>query len=117
MKICSLRIILLGLIAFGNLAAQPVVKGTVYQDINRNGKKDRSEKGIAGVAVSNGIEVAQTGPDGRYELPSSDDQIIFVIKPADYESPVNSFNQPQFYYIHKPKGSPELKYQGSSPKS
>lgn len=115
MKICSLLTMLFVLSGFGNLSAQPVVKGTVFQDINRNGKKDRSEKGIAGVAVSNGREVVQTGADGRYELPSSDDQIIFVIKPADCQVPVNSFNQPQFYYIHKPNGSPELRYQGASP--
>lgn len=29
--------------------------------------------------------------------------------------PVNEDNQPQFYYIHKPKGSPDLKYEGSAP--
>ncbi|MGV8091195.1 MAG: calcineurin-like phosphoesterase C-terminal domain-containing protein [Mangrovibacterium sp.] len=92
--------------------AQAVVKGIVYEDINRNNKKERNEKGIPDVAVSNGIEVVKTGANGEYELPASDDQIIFVIKPSDYQVPVNEFNQPQFYYIHKPKGSPELKYKG-----
>jgi len=115
MRVINLAIILMLLTGFGSLLAQSVVTGTVYEDSNKNNKKDRREKGIAGVAVSNGKEVVQTGADGRYELPSSDDQIIFVIKPADYQVPVNAFNQPQFYYIHKPKGSPELRYKGSSP--
>ncbi len=97
------------------LQAQSTARGIVYEDLNGNNRKDRNEKVIAGVAVSNGREVVLTGADGRYELPSSDDQIIFVIKPAGYQVPVNEFNQPQFYYIHKPKGSPELKYKGSSP--
>lgn len=114
MKANRLLFVLMILFSSGSIA-QPVVTGIVYEDSNKNNKKDRREKGIAGIAVSNGREVVQTGADGRYELPSSDDQIIFVIKPADYQIPVNAFNQPQFYYIHKPKGSPELRYKGSSP--
>jgi hypothetical protein len=115
MRIYRLLIVLSILFSSAGLFAQTTVRGTVYEDANRNSRKDRNEKGIAGVAVSNGKEVVKTGTDGRYELPSSDDQIIFVVKPADYQVPVNEYNQPQFYYIHKPKGSPELKYKGSSP--
>ena len=33
------------------LNAQPASSGYVYDDSNRNGKKDRNEKGIPGVAV------------------------------------------------------------------
>ncbi|MEL7588150.1 MAG: calcineurin-like phosphoesterase family protein [Prolixibacteraceae bacterium] len=115
MKASQLLFCILMILISSGSVAQSVVTGLVYEDNNKNNKKDRREEGIAGVAVSNGREVVQTGADGRYELPSSDDQIIFVIKPADYQVPVNEFNQPQFYYIHKPKGSPELKYKGSSP--
>ncbi len=67
------------------------------------------------MAVSNGLDVVQTNAEGEYELPASDDQIIFVIKPAGYQLPVNEFNLPQFYAIHKPQGSPNLKYKGSEP--
>ena len=115
MKVCFLWIIFTVLIGSEALLAQSVVRGIVYQDVNLNSRKDRKEKGIAGVAVSNGTDVVQTDANGRYELPSSDDQIIFVIKPAGYRVPVNAFNQPQFYYIHKPNGSPELKHPGSQP--
>lgn len=99
------------------LYGQSVVQGYVYEDKNANGRKDRGEKGVEGVAVSNGIEVSLTNADGKYELPVSDDNIIFVIKPSGYTVPVNDKNQPQFYYIHKPKGAPtqEFRYKGAPP--
>ncbi|MGQ8337371.1 calcineurin-like phosphoesterase C-terminal domain-containing protein [Sunxiuqinia sp. A32] len=93
--------------------AQSVVKGVVFEDLNQNSTQDRKEKGIAGVAVSNGVDVVQTDDNGEYQLKVSNDQIIFVIKPSDYQIPVNEFKLPQFYYIHKPGGSPELKYEGT----
>ncbi|WP_268223305.1 calcineurin-like phosphoesterase family protein [Sinomicrobium oceani] len=91
------------------------VKGYVFEDNNRNGKKERSEAGVAGVSVTNGVDVVQTDARGYYELPENDDQIIAVIKPSGYALPVNADNLPQFYYIHKPGGSPKLKYKGVSP--
>lgn len=96
--------------------AQTTAKGYVYEDSNKNNKRDKKEKGIEGVAVSNGIQVVQTNKAGFYEIPVSSDQIIFVIKPAQYSCPVNEFNQPQFYYNHKPAGSPAgNKYKGVEP--
>src|SRR5690606_3298795 len=95
--------------------AQEKASGFVFEDLNGNGKKERREKGIEGVAVSNGIQVVQTDAKGRYELPIGDDQIIFVIKPSGYAVPVDENNLPPFYYMHKPAGSPELKYAGVEP--
>ncbi|MBD8491029.1 calcineurin-like phosphoesterase family protein [Echinicola sp. CAU 1574] len=95
--------------------AQETAKGTVYEDLNGNGKKEGREKGIAQVAVSNGVEVTLTDEKGRYELPVTDDQIIFVIKPSGYQVPVNDKNLPQYFYIHKPAGSPETEFAGVAP--
>jgi hypothetical protein len=92
--------------------AQSKVAGYVYHDDNGNGKKDRQEEGISKAAVSNGREVVLTDQNGKYELPIGLDHIISVIKPAGYKLGVNSKNQPQFYYIHKPQGSPALKFKG-----
>src|SRR5690606_41998816 len=39
----------------------------------------------------------------------------FVIKHNGYQFAVDENNRPQFYYIHKPEGSPVLKYTGSKP--
>jgi hypothetical protein len=103
------------MLSIGTAFAQQKATGYVFSDANANGKKDAQEKGLAGIGVSNGRQVAVTGIDGKYELPVGEDDILFVIKPTGYAVPVNAFNQPQFYYIHKPKGSPLLKYAGVAP--
>lgn len=96
--------------------AQQTVKGIVFEDSNRNGKKEKNEKGVAQVAVSNGIEVVLTDTKGAYELPIQEHQTIFVIKPSTHELSVDASNLPQFFYIHKPTGSPtDLKYSGVAP--
>ncbi len=92
--------------------AQNGAQGTVFVDENKNNRLDKGENGIQKVAVSNGKEVVLTDSEGRYELPADDDAILFVIKPSGYQLPVNENQLPQFYYIHKPNGSPKLKYEG-----
>src|SRR5690606_6744818 len=97
-------------------SAQEQVTGYVFHDTNQNGRRDRGEAGVAHVAVSNGIEVVQTDRDGRYALPIGDDHVVFVIKPAGYQAPLDAFNLPKTYYIHKPDGSPaSLEYPGVAP--
>lgn len=95
--------------------AQETAKGFVFEDLNGNGKKDRGEKGIANVAVTNGVDVVLTNNRGKYRIEISNDAVISVIKPSDYTVPVDENQLPQFFYIHKPKGSPELEYKGVEP--
>jgi hypothetical protein len=97
------------------IQAQNTATGFVFEDTNQNKKKDKREKGVEHVAVSNGSEVVLTDKNGRYELPIGKDNILFVIKPSDYSLPLNTDNQPQFYYIYKPGGSQGLKYAGTAP--
>lgn len=101
------------LLAF-EASAQQFAKGVVYEDVNKNGKRDKKEKVLANVAVSNGREVVQTNNKGEYALPVGEDNILFVIKPSGYTTPVDKNNLPQFYYIHNPNGAPDLKYKGVS---
>ena len=111
-----IALLIIGALMVTGTLAQNRATGIVYEDQNQNGRKERREKGIPGVAVSNGIEVALTGSKGEYSLPVGDDHIIFVIKPSGYSLPLNGFNLPQFYHIHKPGGSPGgYKYPGVSP--
>lgn len=98
-----------------DLQAQNQARGVVFHDANGNGIRDRREAGIAGVPVSNGKEVVLTDSEGRYTLPVGNDNILFVIKPSGYQVTINEDNQPRFYYIHKPNGSPPLQYKGSDP--
>jgi hypothetical protein len=92
------KTIIAGAVLFcGILTAQTTVKGNVFEDLNQNGKKDKSEKGIAAVAVTNGSEVVLTDKKGNYELPVKSDAIIAVIKPSGYQIGVNKDNLPQFF--------------------
>lgn len=68
-----------------SLSAQSTVSGFVFEDLNQNGEKDRREKGIPSVAVTNGIAVVLTDASGKYILPVGDDNIISVIKPSGYK--------------------------------
>ncbi len=74
------------------------VVGVVFNDANHNGVRDLDEKGIAGVRVSNGIDVVKTDKNGHYELPLSDTGFVFVIKPRGWMTPVDEDNLPVFYY-------------------
>lgn len=90
--------------------------GFVFNDANGNGVKDIGEHGIAGVLVSNGADIVATDKAGQYRISVSDDTIVFVIKPSGWMTPVGPGNDvPRFYYIHKPNGSPKMRYPGVSP--
>lgn len=96
--------------------AQNLAKGFVFQDTNGNRLKEATEKGIPEVAVSNGVDIVLTDENGAYEIPVSDNAVIFVVKPRDWMTPVNEDNLPQFYYLHKPAGHPEnFVYRGVAP--
>jgi hypothetical protein len=95
---------------------QQSASGIVFHDKNQNRKKDENEPGIRGIAVSNGVEVVVTNDKGKYALPVGDDNILFVIKPKNWMTPVDENFIPQFYYLHKPSGSPDhLEYAGVKP--
>lgn len=102
--------------ASASYGQQQEVKGRVYIDANRNNKFDKSEKGLAGVSVSNGEQVVVTDKDGNYVLPVGDDNIIFAVKPSGYSFHLDGSNKPKYYYIHKPNGAPaDFKYKGVAP--
>ena len=97
---------------------RPLASGTVFEDRNGNRRRDPGEPGLAGVSVSNGLEVVQTGPDGRYSLPIAEGDVLFVTKPAGYAPPVDRDMAPRFYYIHDPDGTPAelgLRFGGVAP--
>src|SRR5687767_9230597 len=80
--------------------------GTVFEDKNKNGRRDEGEPGIGGVYVSNQLEVAKTDRDGNWKLPHSNDTIFFVVKPRNWMTAVDHHKVPRFYYVHKPASSP-----------
>ena len=95
------------------------VSGIVFEDKDGSGVSSASNPGLAGVLVSNGRDIAVTGPDGRYTLPLPEEATIFVVKPAGFMPPVEPLtNLPRFYRHHQPQGSPaelNLTYEGLPP--
>lgn len=92
--------------AAGSFAENRAV-GYVFHDEHGEGVRRAESKGIAGVRISNGVDIVQTDANGRYVIPVHSGQILFVIKPSGWRVPVNENKLPQFYYIHKPQGSPK----------
>ena len=92
-----------------------VASGVVFIDNDADGKLGPNDNYFSGVKVSNGKEIVKTNERGQYELPLEEDSVIFVIKPTGFRSSLSDNNLPEFYYVHKPNGSPQLKYPGSKP--
>ena len=92
-----------------------LARGLVYVDHNDNHKFDGDDKPMPAVRVSNGREIVLTNDQGRYELPIEKDGTVFVIKPRGYRTAVSEDQLPQFYYTHKPQGSPEQRFPGVAP--
>jgi hypothetical protein len=84
--------ILLGCLSMTFVAAQPTepARGVVFLDADGDGVRDPGERGIAGVAVSDQIAVTSTGTDGRYLLPASTGEFVFVSLPRGHRA-VNGF--------------------------
>lgn len=113
-KLCAagLFLILCGAIVH----AATLIPGRVFEDLNYSGTWEPGEPGIAGVRVSNGVDVVVTDDAGDYELDVPEEAVIFITKPRGYATPVNAHQIPQFYYIHQPDGSPQgLRYPGIEP--
>ena len=83
------------------------LRGMVFSDLNGDGQRQDNEPGIAGVLVSNGLEVTVTDAEGRYELPVRTDMDVTVIQPAGWRVPVDERQVPQFAFTWKAGGTPE----------
>ncbi len=84
-----------------------VVHGFVFHDAGRDGVFDGGDSGMAGVLVSNGLDVVVTDADGRYELPLRPDMDLTVVQPAGWRVPVDANRVPQFFHVYKEGGTPE----------
>ncbi len=77
---------LLAFLAANNVFSQNY-KGVVFLDVNNNGVKDASEKGIQDIVVSDGLNVVKTNKKGEYSLNGFDDfHFIMAHTPANYQT-------------------------------
>lgn len=114
-RIFVIAVVLLVVAAGIANAAGQFAAGVVFSDTNHNGVRDPGEKGIEGVRVSNGRASVKTDRSGNYRISVDDDTVIFVVKPRNWRTAIDSNNVSRFYYVHKPNGSPKLKYAGVDP--
>lgn len=103
-------------IAGAGETSSDTVTGLVFHDLSRDGAWQDDEPGVAGVIVSNGRDVTTTASDGSYALPVFDNMTVMVHEPAAWDVPADENGVPQFFYHHKPEGTPEpLRYGGLAP--
>jgi hypothetical protein len=86
--------------------ASNTITGYVFEDTNADSRRQSGETGIAGVLVSNGLDVVRTDNSGRYEITIRPDMDLTIVQPAGWHVPVDHRMVPQFSYIHKPGGTP-----------
>ncbi|BDU17133.1 calcineurin-like phosphoesterase family protein [Lysobacter auxotrophicus] len=96
----------------GGAAAQTPIAGRVFDDANGNGVYDVRERGIAGVKVSNGRDLAVTDAQGRYTVPMREGATAFVVKPPHYATASGANGLPLFWHHLFPDGSPPLRFGG-----
>ncbi|NJC23957.1 hypothetical protein BJ994_003033 [Arthrobacter pigmenti] len=93
-----------------------VLRGAVFDDANKDSIRQPREKGIEGVAVSNGRDVVLTDRLGHYKLTVDDGDTVFITKPARWDTPVDKTNFAQFHYHHSPDGTEQnLRFGGLEP--
>lgn len=116
MKFPAWPLLLVLLVATQPALAHPHVqieaKGVVFHDVDGDAKFGPQDKPLPGIRVSNGQEIVTTDEYGKYQLTVDEDTALFVIKPRGWRTPLSKDNLPQFYYLHKPHGSPKSKFPG-----
>ncbi|MGO1720128.1 MAG: metallophosphoesterase N-terminal domain-containing protein, partial [Luteimonas sp.] len=68
----------------------PTIGGVVFEDTNGDGKRQPGEAGVAGVLVSNGLDVVRTDSKGEYAVAVRPDMDVFVIQPSGWKVPVDT---------------------------
>lgn len=71
--------------------------GRVFADANGNGLADADEQGVAGILVSNGRDLVATDAQGRYTLEVRPDDVLFVVRPAEWRIPAGKDGLPAFW--------------------
>ncbi len=74
------------------LSSSGQYRGVVYHDLNMNRKRDAGEKGMSGVAVSDGLNVVLTDRQGAFLLPgTTETRFIRITVPSGYKTSGNFY--------------------------
>ncbi|MFJ6568249.1 PQQ-binding-like beta-propeller repeat protein [Streptomyces sp. NPDC091292] len=82
--------------------ATVTVEGTVFRDANGNGRRDRGERPMPGVDVTDGAVWATTRADGSYTLAVDparrETDVVSVVSPDGYTPALRDDYVPQFFH-------------------
>lgn len=90
----------------------PCNSGTVFEDLDGNGRQDGNEPGVPGVAVSDGLRIVRTDRRGEYHLPVEPGRTTFVVKPPGWRFARRADGLPDFWRHVQPQAGPVLKHGG-----
>ena len=90
----------------------PCNEGVIWEDANANAVHDPGERPLAGIKVSDGVELVLTDAAGRYQFPVVDGRTVFVVKPAGYDVPLRRDGLPDYWTNIRTETGPALKYGG-----
>ena len=88
-----------GLAADYQPSVLPTVSGVVFDDRNSNGCRDKGERALKGILVSNGDTIVVTDRNGRYELPYKVGSSVMPLLPADYTMSGSRLVNANFLYL------------------
>ncbi|MBN1924642.1 MAG: hypothetical protein JW798_02295, partial [Prolixibacteraceae bacterium] len=110
--------ILLLTISLALNAKQQTAEGLVFWDKNKNHIFDQTDEPLSGVAVSSLDTIVLSKADGTFSIPLQTNDIVFVIQPDSFQSPLMETGIPGFYRLCYSKTSPRhLHYSGIETKS
>lgn len=100
-------------ISFIANAQKDSVTAFVYHDANQNQVFDQGDQELANILISSLHQITPSNEKGIALIPIKKKDIVYVIKPDGYQSPIKSNQCPDFYKICYQKSSnKKLKYQG-----
>ncbi|MGO4104733.1 PQQ-binding-like beta-propeller repeat protein [Leifsonia sp. YAF41] len=78
-----------------------IVQGSVFTDLNANGKQDAGESGMAGVSVTDGENWAESGADGTYSIQIDrvrrETDLVTIVSPNGYTPALREDSVPQYF--------------------
>lgn len=81
------------------IKATQVIKGVVFEDVNKDGIQQRNEKSLQNILISDGDTIVKTDIKGMYSLKVSGNSVVFPILPGDFTLAGNNIISGSFFRV------------------